>query len=127
MGCQNGCWAWCWCSMGYVQASRCSRIHSKLFSPCCFLLLFSADFTFDYEEKTHFSFYNMTHVWIEKINWLRYIMMLMSSSCSLWILDHSVFLLFRLQLDACNGYYCDSFIPNSKKKPMLWTENWDGW
>ncbi|XP_017226067.1 beta-galactosidase 9 isoform X2 [Daucus carota subsp. sativus] len=30
-------------------------------------------------------------------------------------------------LDACNGYYCDSFIPNSKKKPMLWTENWDGW
>ncbi|WOH16242.1 hypothetical protein DCAR_0935792 [Daucus carota subsp. sativus] len=30
-------------------------------------------------------------------------------------------------LDACNGYYCDSFRPNSKKKPMLWTENWDGW
>ncbi|KAL8166954.1 hypothetical protein V2J09_008453 [Rumex salicifolius] len=30
-------------------------------------------------------------------------------------------------LDACNGYYCDGFRPNSKKKPVLWTEDWDGW
>ncbi|KAL9272965.1 Beta-galactosidase 9-like protein, partial [Drosera capensis] len=30
-------------------------------------------------------------------------------------------------IDACNGYYCDGFRPNSKKKPVLWTENWDGW
>lgn len=30
-------------------------------------------------------------------------------------------------IDACNGYYCDGFQPNSKKKPILWTENWDGW
>ncbi|XP_057482890.1 beta-galactosidase 9 isoform X2 [Actinidia eriantha] len=30
-------------------------------------------------------------------------------------------------LDACNGYYCDGFRPNSYKKPVLWTENWDGW
>ncbi|XAR62547.1 Beta-galactosidase [Bertholletia excelsa] len=30
-------------------------------------------------------------------------------------------------IDACNGYYCDGFKPNSYKKPTLWTENWDGW
>ncbi|XP_059632138.1 beta-galactosidase 9 [Cornus florida] len=30
-------------------------------------------------------------------------------------------------IDACNGYYCDGFKPNSYKKPVLWTENWDGW
>ncbi|XP_058180957.1 beta-galactosidase 9 isoform X2 [Rhododendron vialii] len=30
-------------------------------------------------------------------------------------------------IDACNGYYCDGFRPNSYKKPTLWTENWDGW
>ncbi|XP_047335148.1 beta-galactosidase 9 [Impatiens glandulifera] len=30
-------------------------------------------------------------------------------------------------IDACNGYYCDSFWPNSHNKPKLWTENWDGW
>lgn len=30
-------------------------------------------------------------------------------------------------IDACNGYYCDGFKPNSNKKPIFWTENWDGW
>ncbi|CDP11164.1 unnamed protein product [Coffea canephora] len=30
-------------------------------------------------------------------------------------------------IDACNGYYCDGFRPNSQNKPMVWTENWDGW
>ncbi|XP_010522389.1 PREDICTED: beta-galactosidase 9 [Tarenaya hassleriana] len=30
-------------------------------------------------------------------------------------------------IDACNGYYCDGFKPNSNKKPVLWTEDWDGW
>ncbi|GAB2295688.1 Beta-galactosidase 9 [Dionaea muscipula] len=30
-------------------------------------------------------------------------------------------------IDSCNGYYCDGFRPNSNKKPVLWTENWDGW
>ncbi|PON34329.1 Glycoside hydrolase [Parasponia andersonii] len=30
-------------------------------------------------------------------------------------------------IDACNGYYCDGYRPNSHKKPTLWTENWDGW
>ncbi|KAJ8755478.1 hypothetical protein K2173_019276 [Erythroxylum novogranatense] len=30
-------------------------------------------------------------------------------------------------IDACNAYYCDGFRPNSPKKPILWTEDWDGW
>jgi hypothetical protein len=30
-------------------------------------------------------------------------------------------------IDACNGYYCDGFKPNSRTKPVLWTEDWDGW
>lgn len=30
-------------------------------------------------------------------------------------------------IDTCNGYYCDGFKPNSKKKPTFWTENWVGW
>ncbi|KAF3456617.1 hypothetical protein FNV43_RR01271 [Rhamnella rubrinervis] len=30
-------------------------------------------------------------------------------------------------IDACNGYYCDGYKPNSFNKPTLWTENWDGW
>ncbi|KAL4643890.1 hypothetical protein ACB092_02G123900 [Castanea dentata] len=30
-------------------------------------------------------------------------------------------------INACNGFYCDGFKPNSYNKPVLWTENWDGW
>ncbi|XP_021834118.1 beta-galactosidase 9 isoform X1 [Prunus avium] len=30
-------------------------------------------------------------------------------------------------IDACNGYYCDGYRPNSYNKPTLWTEDWDGW
>ncbi|KAF7837008.1 beta-galactosidase 9 [Senna tora] len=30
-------------------------------------------------------------------------------------------------INSCNAYYCDGFKPNSQKKPILWTENWDGW
>ncbi|KAL3506440.1 hypothetical protein ACH5RR_031822 [Cinchona calisaya] len=30
-------------------------------------------------------------------------------------------------IDACNGYYCDGYRPNSQNKPVVWTENWDGW
>ncbi|KAB1213622.1 Beta-galactosidase 9 [Morella rubra] len=30
-------------------------------------------------------------------------------------------------INACNGYYCDGFKPNAYGKPVLWTEDWDGW
>ncbi|KAG2726457.1 hypothetical protein I3760_01G114000 [Carya illinoinensis] len=30
-------------------------------------------------------------------------------------------------INACNGYYCDGFKPNSPNKPVFWTEDWDGW
>ncbi|XP_057766259.1 beta-galactosidase 9 isoform X2 [Salvia miltiorrhiza] len=30
-------------------------------------------------------------------------------------------------IDTCNGYYCDGFKPNSNNKPIIWTEEWDGW
>ncbi|XP_010274045.1 PREDICTED: beta-galactosidase 9 isoform X2 [Nelumbo nucifera] len=30
-------------------------------------------------------------------------------------------------IDACNGFYCDGFKPNSYRKPVLWTEDWNGW
>ncbi|KAE9602995.1 putative beta-galactosidase [Lupinus albus] len=30
-------------------------------------------------------------------------------------------------IDTCNAYYCDGFKPNSNHKPIIWTENWDGW
>ncbi|XP_078441975.1 beta-galactosidase 5-like [Wolffia australiana] len=30
-------------------------------------------------------------------------------------------------INTCNGFYCDSFIPNKPYKPMLWTEAWTGW
>ncbi|KAF2300591.1 hypothetical protein GH714_014218 [Hevea brasiliensis] len=30
-------------------------------------------------------------------------------------------------INTCNGFYCDQFIPNSKNKPKMWTENWSGW
>ncbi|GLT97752.1 hypothetical protein SLE2022_153010 [Rubroshorea leprosula] len=30
-------------------------------------------------------------------------------------------------INTCNGYYCDGFKANSKNKPILWTEDWDGW
>ncbi|XP_020590141.1 beta-galactosidase 15 isoform X2 [Phalaenopsis equestris] len=30
-------------------------------------------------------------------------------------------------IDACNGFYCDAFRPNAYKKPMVWTEDWNGW
>ncbi|XP_058757536.1 beta-galactosidase 8-like [Vicia villosa] len=30
-------------------------------------------------------------------------------------------------INACNGFYCDQFTPNSNQKPKMWTENWTGW
>lgn len=46
--------------------------------------------------------------------------MLVSSSSS-----SSFVILF--QINACNGFYCDGFWPNSANKPKLWTEDWNGW
>jgi hypothetical protein len=31
------------------------------------------------------------------------------------------------QINACNGFYCDSFTPNQLYKPTMWTEAWSGW
>lgn len=39
---------------------------------------------------------------------------------------HPLFLKFW-QIDACNGFYCDGFKPNNYRKPVLWTEDWNGW
>ncbi|XP_021747017.1 putative beta-galactosidase [Chenopodium quinoa] len=30
-------------------------------------------------------------------------------------------------INTCNGFYCENFVPNSKSKPKIWTENWTGW
>ncbi|XP_010667155.1 putative beta-galactosidase [Beta vulgaris subsp. vulgaris] len=30
-------------------------------------------------------------------------------------------------INTCNGFYCENFVPNSKTKPKMWTENWTGW
>ncbi|KAI4345367.1 hypothetical protein L6164_012497 [Bauhinia variegata] len=30
-------------------------------------------------------------------------------------------------INTCNAYYCDGFKPNSRDKPIMWTEDWDGW
>ncbi|XP_050899736.1 beta-galactosidase 8 isoform X2 [Lathyrus oleraceus] len=30
-------------------------------------------------------------------------------------------------INACNGFYCDQFTPNSNNKPKMWTENYSGW
>ncbi|KAF8716504.1 hypothetical protein HU200_026289 [Digitaria exilis] len=30
-------------------------------------------------------------------------------------------------INTCNGFYCDTFQPNSPTKPKVWTENWPGW
>ncbi|KAF6174297.1 hypothetical protein GIB67_040790 [Kingdonia uniflora] len=30
-------------------------------------------------------------------------------------------------INTCNGWYCDSFTPNSPNSPKMWTENWTGW
>jgi hypothetical protein len=35
--------------------------------------------------------------------------------------------LSALQIDTWNGFYCDSFYPNSAKKPKICTETWSGW
>ncbi|CAL0305256.1 unnamed protein product [Lupinus luteus] len=32
-----------------------------------------------------------------------------------------------LQIDTCNGFYCDQFKPTSPNRPKIWTENWPGW
>ncbi|KAH0918721.1 hypothetical protein HID58_026381, partial [Brassica napus] len=31
------------------------------------------------------------------------------------------------QLNTCNGFYCDNFVPNKPNTPKMWTENWTGW
>ncbi|GJW16761.1 beta-galactosidase 8-like protein, partial [Tanacetum coccineum] len=30
-------------------------------------------------------------------------------------------------INTCNGFYCDTFIPNSPSKPKMWTEDYTGW
>uniref|UniRef100_A0A2N9I5M6 Beta-galactosidase n=1 Tax=Fagus sylvatica TaxID=28930 RepID=A0A2N9I5M6_FAGSY len=30
-------------------------------------------------------------------------------------------------INTCNGFYCDTFMPNNPKSPKMWTENWTGW
>ncbi|KAH1224975.1 Beta-galactosidase 8 [Glycine max] len=30
-------------------------------------------------------------------------------------------------INACNGFYCDQFKPNSNTKPKIWTEGYTGW
>ncbi|KAL8230199.1 hypothetical protein R6Q59_000024 [Mikania micrantha] len=30
-------------------------------------------------------------------------------------------------INTCNGFYCDSFNPNSPSKPKIWTEDYTGW
>ncbi|XP_047322408.1 beta-galactosidase 3-like [Impatiens glandulifera] len=30
-------------------------------------------------------------------------------------------------INTCNGFYCDTFIPNKPYKPTMWTEAWTGW
>ena len=32
-----------------------------------------------------------------------------------------------LQINSCNGFYCDDFSPNKPYKPSMWTESWSGW
>ncbi|XWS72179.1 hypothetical protein CRYUN_Cryun02cG0017900 [Craigia yunnanensis] len=32
-----------------------------------------------------------------------------------------------IQINTCNGFYCENFTPNAKYKPKMWTENWTGW
>ncbi|CAN0852626.1 Beta-galactosidase 6 [Linum grandiflorum] len=32
-----------------------------------------------------------------------------------------------MQINTCNGFYCDDFTPNSPSKPKMWTENYSGW
>ncbi|CAN1149746.1 Beta-galactosidase 8 [Linum perenne] len=32
-----------------------------------------------------------------------------------------------MQINTCNGFYCDGFTPNSPSKPKMWTENYSGW
>ncbi|KAI7981427.1 Beta-galactosidase 9, partial [Camellia lanceoleosa] len=46
-----------------------------------------------------------------------------------WYFSTFYFFIFHLcsLTDTCNEYYCDGYKPNSYKKPILWTENWDGW
>ncbi|RWW16272.1 hypothetical protein GW17_00019852 [Ensete ventricosum] len=29
-------------------------------------------------------------------------------------------------INTCNGFYCDTFTPNTPYKPMMWTEAWSG-
>ncbi|XP_050270222.1 beta-galactosidase-like [Quercus robur] len=30
-------------------------------------------------------------------------------------------------INACNGFYCENFLPNKNYKPKMWTEVWTGW
>ncbi|KAG6471669.1 hypothetical protein ZIOFF_069115 [Zingiber officinale] len=33
----------------------------------------------------------------------------------------------QIQINTCNGFYCDTFTPNRPYKPLMWTEAWSGW
>ncbi|KAJ0637132.1 putative galactan 1,3-beta-galactosidase [Helianthus annuus] len=32
-----------------------------------------------------------------------------------------------MQINTCNGFYCDTFTSNSPSKPKIWTEDYTGW
>jgi hypothetical protein len=43
------------------------------------------------------------------------------------IITFTCFLFYFIQINACNGFYCDAFAPNKPYKPTMWTEAWSGW
>jgi len=40
---------------------------------------------------------------------------------------HPNYCITFLQVNTCNGFYCDYFSPNKAYKPKMWTEAWTGW
>ncbi|KAG5243508.1 beta-galactosidase [Salix suchowensis] len=47
--------------------------------------------------------------------------------CLLSFIQAPIFVLYGLQIDTCNGFYCENFKPNKDYKPKIWTEAWTGW
>lgn len=107
MGSKHGCVFGYRGALGHVPASWCSWSHCEYFHLPCMKIYWLV------------SFVNVvTKILLNRA---------FTNQRNYSISYYHLFNLNYLQINTCNGFYCDQFKPNSNQKPKMWTENWSGW
>ena len=122
MGSINGNISWYRGSLGNVPTAKCS------WSNCKFLLLAMCN----YPEQFVLAVFKCYVVYVLQCclsSWFLNIAILLYCCLQLsyFIVNFIICYVNYSQINACNGFYCDQFKPNSNTKPKIWTEGYTGW